>query len=705
MTTSPASPTKDSRTPNAPPTPSGKERRLGIHGARGTGKTCYLACLYGHRATDKAAVTFSNDHSIDHLQTAWKVLEGGNVPDATALTLPTELALSLQADGLGWAIPTRDYAGALVQRSESGVPELKQEVKEWLGGCHAILLFVNCDADDAALKERHDELDLLITELKRLSPDGNTISRPLALLLTKWDVQGVISMYYQEERHRSLNYLNSRPALKQIADALRNCGDRVELFPVSAFGSSCENNKPPKDGPRPFGLLEPLTWIVQKTDEMLLERARRDAEQSAGSHLWWWQRRYGKAVACYQNLEKEHGINKGPTHQQARSELSAWRTKLYKRRAWQGALAIAVVATAAISALLWEEQNSRDRTLAALNDASMSPEDVNRACERYLSSPNPVTKWFGVRDDIARKLESYRSAREGQDFVALEEYRKTNLADEKADTCCERCHDFLERWPSSTHAAIVKGWETDDRSRAEAYRADLRFDEEYRRLLATLQSIGENYDKAIAACNIFLGQFPEAQFPKRRNQRKEIEQTLVANEKAKSEKDWAVVVNYERQNPTNFDEIIRIATDYANKPGAAYRKEAQQMIDRTEVRWDRTEYEKVRIAAREVKDSDSIQAAEQAARRYLGGTHPLKRCEEDVKRWLKWCDGLKEERDYYIEVKSISIPADSALAESTVTEDPRVHIELNGKRYTTAWYKGRNPQIGKKLGPFRLKWG
>jgi hypothetical protein len=43
--------------------PIGKVRHIGIHGARGTGKTSYLACLYGHRATEQATVSFSCDTS------------------------------------------------------------------------------------------------------------------------------------------------------------------------------------------------------------------------------------------------------------------------------------------------------------------------------------------------------------------------------------------------------------------------------------------------------------------------------------------------------------------------------------------------------------------------------------------------------------------------------------------------------------------
>ena len=101
----------------------GKLREFGIHGARGAGKTCYLACLYGQRATEQTAITFSDDHSIDHLRTAWKLLERGEVPDATALTLPTELHMSLSANGLAWNITnTGDYVVLWSSVRRTGVP-------------------------------------------------------------------------------------------------------------------------------------------------------------------------------------------------------------------------------------------------------------------------------------------------------------------------------------------------------------------------------------------------------------------------------------------------------------------------------------------------------------------------------------------------------------------------------------------------------
>jgi hypothetical protein len=77
----------------------------------------------------------------------------------------------------------------------------------------------------------------------------------------------------------------------------------------------------------------------------------------------------------------------------------------------------------------------------------------------------------------------------------------------------------------------------------------------------------------------------------------------------------------------------------------------------------------------------------------------------NVEKWLEWFENLKQKKTFYITVKSISIPDGSDLAESLTTEDPCVHIELNGTKHSTRWYSGRNPQINERLGPFHYQWG
>ena len=86
-----------------------------------------------------------------------------------------------------------------------------------------------------------NEVDLLLSALRQLSHDGNTIARPLGLVLTKWDTQGPITAAAPDgEEQRAHAWLSERPEFRQLLHALQHAGhpDRVKVFPVSAFGEN-----------------------------------------------------------------------------------------------------------------------------------------------------------------------------------------------------------------------------------------------------------------------------------------------------------------------------------------------------------------------------------------------------------------------------------------------------------------------------------
>ena len=573
--------------------------------------------------------------------------------------------------------------------------------------CHAILLFVNIDvrtdASDSILKNRHDELDLLLTELRKLSADGNTIGRPLALLLTKWDVLGPITDDAKRERQRAWDYLRSRPALKQIADTLKNCGDRVELFPVSAFGGHREGNKPPAGGPRSSGLHAPLLWAAERADEMLIEGARRRADELASPRRWWWWRRYGKAVKCYRQLIDGDGLNKGPLHTEAEQALNHWRSKRFRRRMWLGVTTVVVFSMFAFGLLWWRDRSDYEKTLAGLQDHSLSPERMRQDSEVYLGGWNPLSRWLGHRDEIREKWNAYHKGREDQEFSELESYRRDHSGEEDADQRLSRDEGFLNRWAGSVRGATVEGWKKHDASCRDEFKRNQRFDAEYHGLLERLSKLVRKYDQLMAQCSGFLKQFPRDQYPKKDSLLRDVEGKRESYEVAKKEQDWADVVSYELQNPSNFDEIINKAKAYAIKPDAGHSKEAYDLIDRTQTRWDQADYEKVRSATRDARDAASIEAASRVARDYLDAGHK-KAAEGEVKRWLTWREGFAAEKEYYFTIKSISIPEGSKLDRGN--NNTKVYVKFGERTVDTGWgYPGNNPQVDKQLGPIRFKWG
>jgi hypothetical protein len=680
---------------------------IGIHGARGTGKTCYLACLYGSRATEAAAVTFGNDSSIDYLKGLWATLRGGDVPDATSLTTPTDLHLDLTADGQAWGVTTRDYAGAIVQRNEMGAAVLREEFKDWVGACEAILLFLNIDATADDLRERLNEVNLLVKHLKDLTADGNTIARPLAILLTQWDRQGTPGHDLAVERQRAWQYLASHDVLKQIAHTLKICGDRVELFPVSAFGANRDGSKPPADGPKPVGLLDPLVWAAAQSDDMLFERARRKAEEYGQAG------RCGKSVREFRHLMGWHGVNKGPVAEKARVELDAWTAERDRRRrgwaTWGGGVLAAVV----LLALGWLYADGRDREtresaeFAALDAYRQQHPGDESAAEAARLAAEFRERWPGGRTTAtAQKWEREDRARAeafpaNQAFAALDAYRQQHPEDESAAERGEKATAFCANWPKSAHVPQAQSWADADRTLAKGYEAKRELSVAYDKLQADLTHPGDDFTHKVTACDIFLERFRSSKVATAKVQ--EVERRRAEFLDRIDTREWEAVENYATQNPKSYVDVIDRASRYAQKPGARHAKQAADLADHTRVRWDRDEYEAVRKMVREAGDKDGIEIAVKAARRYLDGRQPVKRRAEAVKRYVDWFEGFQEEQEYRFTIRSVHIPQGSELDHGN--NKTRVLVRNGDWTGDTGWgFEGNAPAIDKEFG-VRFQWG
>src|SRR5437764_10255337 len=71
-------------------------RRLGIHGPRQSGKSCYLTVLHRYRKSGDAAVVLEDDATIDYLQGLWDryLVQGRHTPRTAGL--PAEIRFDLQ---------------------------------------------------------------------------------------------------------------------------------------------------------------------------------------------------------------------------------------------------------------------------------------------------------------------------------------------------------------------------------------------------------------------------------------------------------------------------------------------------------------------------------------------------------------------------------------------------------------------------------
>ena len=568
-----------------------KVRRIGIHGTRNAGKTCYLGCLYGQRIGPDVQIAFRHDEGLHYLKNVWADLSQQRTPAFTAMGLPSYLSLEVENPRARLIRPLMlcDFAGELLQPLSPGASsmarELKPEIKKWLRSCHAVLLFLDSSQPNL---EQLDAIGALLIELRR-DGRGAGLERPLGMVLTKWDTQGPISEDFLHEKQRALAFLETHPVFKQLAQQLRESGDRVEVFPVSAFGNQARANKPPPPGQlRPCHIHTPLAWAAEAADQVLLEQTRQEAQQ----HLRKRPRLldlpllahadYPAAIGVCRKLLNDYGITAGPLVDAAARDVSRLRLRGSLQKAGY-AVRVAALALAALAA--------------------------------------------GIL---------YGRHEEEQEYAQVALYRLEHRGPEEIGNRLDRERQFLASWGSFLlpgRRQAVMEWSLLD--------------------AASAKERGQEFAAAVALYRQFLKQFP----------------------------------------------------------GSPHRVDVEgYILNLLSIIEDQQEYDRLRTLAQRDGEVATLQETDGRARAYLNSTRDVKHMTKEVEAWRGWFDGLKEQRNYFIVIQSISIPAGSALNAGPGTE-PRVVIHLDVGlesprcQYPTDWYTGTVVKTDARLGPFPFRWG
>jgi hypothetical protein len=440
-----------------------RRRRIGIHGPRNAGKTCFLGCLYGFRNHPDARITFSEDATLSYLASLWEPLCRQQTPGATALSLPTALTLDLLPPGekTPTALELCDYAGALMQavppQTSALTRDLCQGARGWFHSCQAVLLFLDSTRPDL---EQLDAIDLLLTELGRPGKERPRLERPLALVLTKWDSQGAVSGDLASEQQRAREFLTSHHAFRQVYERFREMeGDRAQIFPVSAFGNGSRDNLPPPlDRFVPCHLHAPLLWAARAADEALLDEAREEAR----SHLERAWTVLGApvlstpdhegAIRVYQKLKSNYGAISGPLAEGIEAELTSLRDN--RRQHWVPWLVgglLGVLVLAALPLLLG--QHLEENSFRALQEFRTANFERDQARQRLEQEDHFLGSWWGhLAQGDRRQVIAWR--RIDQAFVQEEDAQNAVLATGKQLESEGRWQDailayqaFLEEYP------------------------------------------------------------------------------------------------------------------------------------------------------------------------------------------------------------------------------------------------------------------
>ena len=641
-------------------------RQIGIHGARGSGKTCYLASLYGRRINSNLGFSLSLDDnnpqdSLDHLTYAWQALQKGSVPPATAAVNPFRLSFTVTHHGQSWSVRTIDYAGVLVERTPTGAPDLKMEVQQWLLQCDGVLIFVDLSEQPQNLLERLNEVDLLLSRLRKLSPDGQTVSIPVAVVFTKWDrvAKDLHGADFASQQEKLRHYLASHAEFKQFYDQVLLSGERVEVFPASAFGKYQDNNLPPPQGVQPFGIHEPILWVLQQCDQAIF-----DATQARVAPLlnkrW---ANYAEAIAAYKSIAKQRQIVRGPVADHFAQAIRQLRARAALRFTHLATYTLVTSVLLTLSGLLGWDSYRYHVVLKALNDPRYTQQRKEEAALNYTKTANPFAQWLGRRQHIEELLAELRKRWHDDDYMELRAYHRAHQDDEtKQQEIVTRADEFLQRWPDSPYRSEVETWRRNAQAFVHAQRERKAWDgllqccteyhkdsqaeqrinrieaflnaypdsnykedalrlrgaaedahkrwQEFRALLsewAQLQTECENLtnrgdsDAAVRKCVEFRTKCqPFIEWPSAYEEYKEkIAQLLTEIEKTGDRYAWRGVELYAARNPSNYEEIIEKAKAYKDSTVFAtknYAKAADKLIENAAKSWDSALYNAFRTA-------------------------------------------------------------------------------------------------------------
>lgn len=410
---------------------------------------------------------------------------------------------------------------------------------------------------------------------------------------------------------------------------------------------------------------------------------------------------YSNAISVLERAITEYRIHRGPVHEQLAQESHALRAKLWRRRMKTLATTVTLAFTGVCIALITDERTQHSDIIQAYANPEIDSAGIKSQTDRFLERRNPLKTILRHDTDIRGRWATRQATELERDFHNLNIFRSEHATDADATTRLEKDDAYLKLWGGGPHAAEVAEWKANDAASAKANAARLAQDSRYQGLLTELSvfSKANKFAEAAQACRRFLQECPHSSY------QAEVEKRVRDIETAAAEYEWKAVVEFALSNPSSYDEIIKRANGYLVKPGAKYREPAEKLVTNTEKAWDRALYERLRTAARAGFDANAIESTQRHAVAYSEGPQPRKRMTGAVQKWLNWFNGLQEERDYDVVVRSMNIPKGSELEPSLTDPNCRVSLSLNNRSHWTNWQGGMQPQYGEKKGPFKFKWG
>ena len=618
-----------------------RPQRIGVFGRRGVGKTTLLTMLYreavGGRLPD-LRLAAADARTAKYLADKIVQLEAGQPLPATLAE--TDLRFHLYHKGRRVELLVKDYQGEHVALGR------EEPIRDFLRDCDAVWLCL--DDVPAATAADHlraqQEVEQLVEDYLAARPPEEP-HRPMALLLTKADLHDGTSASTGEHFDMALHAL------------VTHCPGHA-IFAVSSLGGPAASAGG-TFSPRPVGLGEPLSWLVdalRRQDEARLEAlwSRADSDLSL----------LGRCVACYANRYPDD-----PAATTQRHRLGVQRARRSRRRA----LTYAAVAVAALFGLTGYDALGAYRARRFAAENADDPSAVRGNWDRYrlwhptrnLFRPaNARTESETLRElddriagqlyasqlgELTRRAPPIRSLtrrRFGSSIGICEPTSPTAIPMPPWNRCVRRPDSAGTRRASTRPVPRWPTWITPrvrPISRALIVRAD-RFLREH----------------SGTPCAVEVGKRRETYL------------------RRLDEHDFDAARDYSAREPLNFHTRRERYREYLDRhPTGAFAADATDAVSAIAGEWDRHDYRLVRDQLR--NQPGDVKELEARGRSYLAA-HAQGRFRDAVTELLRWAERVVEPNDYRVVLKSGQFDKKVAWLLSR-GPDLSVEIEVNGARY------------------------
>ncbi len=729
------------------------EYRIAMFGSKSSGKTVYLTTLYSHGGnhddTTSAHVLASGDPTDNthvYLMGAYTQLCNRKWPDATALEKLKPVNLTITSAGTQSRVSLPDVAGEITERLDAvkkdtsdKLDELKQKIFEEFAKYDGFFIFAPCNESGHNALQHKMEVDLLLEYLKERSKDHVKITRPIAVIASKWDQVNHSATSPEVELEKPETELEKAKRVFEknysaTANALSNSCENWKVFPVSSTGAPVDDMPP--DTLRPRGVAAPVIWLLRTAEKAALKRADEYVEQHK-NHLFKHVKNQptgskpptfaANAITRYESILAKRPPE--PIRAEAQNSADRLRSLTTTRRNQRRCIAASAVMVMMLIGWTLSDfyvDRSLRRNLIGASKTSDSLDPALQQARRFVNSDwHMPAKMLGWKQSLARLADTRQSDWEKSwDSTIISATYPDNPG--KALKVAEDGGLFEERFPDSESLVEVKQAAEDASfflGNLEATRLLALYSEETKmnldqltRWIADAKRFVQNSNYASSEPKVPLAlDGAERQLANIRSDQEwekfkltyseladqpwqqylaaqqwlsehpesshiEAAQKLVVQSLASADdKAWNQITHRKARFGSDYRALIQLANEYiSNTEFDLHQEEAEKFRTDQLDRWDQQTYREIQDATKSELSDERIDTIESRCQRYLDSTERPIKMQSEVEKWLNWHKKISEGIQAVVKVDSIKIGRNSRFHGYTYYPDVFVTVSVNG---------------------------